>query len=128
MKPCAELPLVKPTANGHEALVHMAGTSKGCGCLLVVGDNGELMGTFSDADLRRALTKNGEEVLKLSVKELMNFDKSFPRTTTVSAMAFDAHLKMGEPTPVDYLPVVSDDGKNTLVGLVTLAQLTAAGM
>jgi hypothetical protein len=29
---------------------------------------------------------------------------------------------------VDYMPVISDDGKGTLMGLVTLLQLTAAGM
>ena len=87
-----------------------------------------LLGTFSDADLRRALTQNGEEVLSLPVKDLMNYKKEFPRTTTVDAMAFDAHLKMEEPSPVDYLPVVSNDGKSTLMGLVTLHQLTAAGM
>jgi hypothetical protein len=32
------------------------------------------------------------------------------------------------PTKVDYMPVISDDGKGTLMGLVTLLQLTAAGM
>lgn len=94
MKPYGELPLVKPTANGMETLVHMAGTSKGCGCLLVVDDDRTLLGTFSDADLRRALTQNGEDVLELPVKDLMNFKKDFPRTTTANAMAFDAHLKM----------------------------------
>jgi hypothetical protein len=74
-----------------------AGTSKGCGCLLVVDDDRTLLGTFSDADLRRALTLNGEDVLKLPVKDLMNYKKEFPRTTTVDAMAFDAHLKMVGP-------------------------------
>ena len=128
MKPFEELPLVKPSANGMETLVHMAGTSKGCGCLLVVDDARTLLGTFSDADLRRALTQNGEDVLRLPVRDLMNFAKEFPRTTTVSAMAFDAHVKMETPKPVDYLPVVSDDGKYTLMGLVTLAALTSAGM
>jgi CBS-domain-containing membrane protein len=57
-----------PAAAGMEALVQMAGTSKGCGCLLVVDDHRTLLGTLSDGDLRRALTKSGQGVLALTVK------------------------------------------------------------
>lgn len=128
MKPWKELPLVKPSQVGIEALVHMAGTSKGCGCLLVVDDNRRLLGTFSDADLRRALTEHGEQVTHMSVMELMNYNKTFPRTTTIDAMAFDAHMTMEEPKPVDYLPVISNDGKRTLEGIVTVHTLKDAGM
>ena len=54
MKPWRDLPLCSPTTNGADALVRMAGTSKGYGCLLVVDEARRLLGTFSDADLRRA--------------------------------------------------------------------------
>jgi len=128
MKPWNDLPLVKPAQLGMDALVHMAGTSKGCGCLLVVDDDRSLLGTFSDADLRRALTDHGEKVTQMSVKELMNYNKTFPRTTTIEAMAFDAHMTMEEPKPVDYLPVISSDGKKTLEGIVTVHTLKDAGM
>jgi len=46
----------------------------------------------------------------LYATELMNFSKAFPRTTTDGAMAFDAHLKMEEPGPVEYLPVAGPGG------------------
>ena len=60
----------------------MSDASKGCGCLLCVDENNKLLGTLADADMRRALTKEGPEVLEKTVKELMNFSKSFPATTT----------------------------------------------
>jgi len=131
MKPWGELPLVKPDMNGVQALVAMAGTSKGCGCLLVVDDERRLLGTFSDADLRRALTKNGQDALQMAVRALMNYDKEYPRTTTAGAMAFDAHLIMEKGRngrSVDYLPVLSEDGTKTLAGLVTMRGLAECGL
>ena len=108
MKSWESLPLVHPDDLGLDALVHMAGTSKGCGCLLVVNDKRQLLGTFADADLRRALTQDGEKVLKLRVKDLMNFNKEFPRTIAENALAYEAQKKM-EGKMQDYLPVVSSD-------------------
>ena len=129
MKPWRDLPLCSPTTNGADALVRMAGTSKGYGCLLVVDEARRLLGTFSDADLRRALTRIGESVLMATTRELMNYGKgAFPRTTTPSAMAFDAHVTMEAGNPVEYLPVISEDGEKTLLGLVTTRDLAECGM
>lgn len=128
MKSWESLPLVHPDDLGLDALVHMAGTSKGCGCLLVVNDKRQLLGTFADADLRRALTHGGEKVLKLRVKDLMNFNKEFPRTIAEDALAYEAQRKMEEKNPVDYLPVVSGDEECKLVGLLTTHLLTQAGL
>ena len=63
------------------------GSSKGCGCLLVVDDAHVLLGTLSDGDLRRALAASGEAALGLTVSELMNFNKPFPRTVCPDDMA-----------------------------------------
>ena len=129
MTPWRDLPLCSPETNGADALVRMAGTSKGYGCLLVVDEERRLLGTFSDADLRRALTRIGESVLLATTRELMNFGKgAFPRTTTPSAMAFDAHLTMEAGNPVEYLPVISEDEEKTLLGLVTTRDLAECGM
>lgn len=43
-------------------------------------DAQQLLGTLSDGDLRRALAAKGEAALSLTVDELMNFNKPFPRT------------------------------------------------
>lgn len=63
------------------------GSSKGSGCLLVLDEDKRLLGTLSDGDLRRALAKTGEAALSLTVMELMNFKKPFPRTVTSDMMA-----------------------------------------
>ena len=77
----------------------------------MVDEARRLLGTFSDADLRRALTRIGESVLMATTRELMNYGKgAFPRVTTPSAMAFDAHVTMEAGNPVEYLPVISEDG------------------
>eukprot|EP00958_Prasinococcus_capsulatus_P011752 scaffold1172_cov409-Prasinococcus_capsulatus_cf.AAC.8 len=108
----------------------MSDASKGCGCLLCVDDNNKLLGTLADADMRRALTKEGPEVLEKTVKELMNFSKSFPATTTEEVMAFDCMSEMEKPTKggnaVSYMPVLSTDG--TLRGLITTHELVQCGL
>ena len=43
-------------------------------------------------------------------------------------MAFDAHVTMEEGNPVEYLPVISEDGEKTLLGLVTTRDLAECGM
>ena len=128
MIPWQTLPLVSPEDLGLNTLVHMAGASKGCGCLLVTNEKRQLIGTFADADLRRALAHTGEEVLRLRVKDLMNFGKDYPRTISISALAYDAQRKMEEGNPVDYLPVISDDDEEKLLGLVTTNALARAGL
>jgi len=122
-----QLPLVTPNDHGMEALVRLAGSSKGCGCLLVVDEQNKLLGTFSDADFRRALAHKGERALSLPVKELMNYRKAYPRTVLDTAKAFAAQQKMEIFPPVSYLPVVCGQ-TDSLVGLVTLHHLTNAGI
>jgi CBS domain-containing protein len=43
-------------------------------------------------------------------------------------MAFDAHVTMEAGNPVEYLPVISEDGEKTLLGLVTTRDLAECGM
>ena len=55
----------------------------------MVDDTNQLCGTLSDGDLRRALAAKGEGALTLSVSELMNFNKPFPRTVCAEDMVRD---------------------------------------
>ena len=107
----------------------MAGDTKGCGCLLVVDKDMTLLGTFSDGDLRRATVAKGAEVSNLLVKDLMNYNKAFPRCCEAEQMAYEAQMSMNlNGKMVDYLPVISGDGKKTLFGLITIESLSEAGM
>mmetsp|Transcript_22229 Transcript_22229/g.26696 ORF Transcript_22229/g.26696 Transcript_22229/m.26696 type:complete len:342 (+) Transcript_22229:148-1173(+) len=132
MKSGNVLPLATPGQNGLSALVQLAGSSKGCGCLLVVDDSQRLLGTLSDGDLRRALTKYGEEALVMCVMELMNFEKSYPMTATSDMMAADALILMeggnDKGRMITYMPVLAAGGGKKLEGILTLHDLTAAGL
>ena len=129
MRKIESLPTVSPEEKGLEVLVKMAGDTKGCGCLLVVDKDMTLLGTFSDGDLRRATVAKGAEVSNLLVKDLMNYNKAFPRCCEAEQMAYEAQMNMNlNGKMVDYLPVISGDGKKTLLGLITIESLSEAGM
>lgn len=83
--PWGACPATLPSHN--DLLPPAQGSSKGSGCLLVLDSERRLLGTLSDGDLRRALAKTGEAALQLTVKELMNFKKPFPRTVAADMMA-----------------------------------------
>ncbi|KAJ3698937.1 hypothetical protein LUZ61_002642 [Rhynchospora tenuis] len=122
MKKQNELPLCKEGDMIMDQLTEL--TSKGCGCLLVVDDAYRLIGTFTDGDLRRTLKTSGAAIFNLTVGQMCNRN---PRTITADAMAVEAMEKMeAPPSPVQFLPVV--DEKGTVIGIVTLHGLVAAGL
>ncbi|PON81748.1 Phosphosugar isomerase [Trema orientale] len=122
MKKQNELPVCKETDLIMDQLVEL--TSKGCGCLLVIGEDYHLIGTFTDGDLRRTLKASGEAIFKLTVGEMCNRN---PRTIGPDALAVEAMKKMeAPPSPVQFLPVV--DHQNRVIGIVTLHGLVSAGL
>ncbi|KAH0434052.1 hypothetical protein IEQ34_026896 [Dendrobium chrysotoxum] len=122
MKKQDELPLCKETDMIMGQLTEL--TSKGCGCLLVVNAEGQLIGTFTDGDLRRTLKASGEKIFKLTVGEMCNRN---PRTITPEAMAVEAMQKMeSPPSAVQFLPVIDD--QQVVLGIITLHGLVSAGL
>ncbi|CAL8470454.1 g9996 [Coccomyxa elongata] len=116
------LPLAAPDTLIMESLKELTG--KGVGCLLVVDPaSGQLLGTFTDGDLRRTLQGRGAQVTETRLREVMC---PTPRTCTSTIKAVDAMLEMERPPrKVTFFPVV-DEGR--LVGLVTLHGLVSAGL
>ena len=94
----------------------------------MVDDTRQLCGTLSDGDLRRALAASGEAALTLTVSELMNFNKPFPRFVCPDEMAYDALLSMEQKPPVTYMPVLRSREDRTLEGLVTIHDCVNAGL
>jgi len=111
--------------NGLQVLQSMSTKPHAGGCILVTDDDGHLLGTLQDGDLRRALTKHGKAVLDMSVKDLMNFAKQFPNTCSKDMMAADAVIMM-DKNHITYIPVISE--QNILEGMVTFSDLAAAGL
>lgn len=116
-----------PLCYAHQCLqdVLVDFSDKRCGCLVVIDENKQLKGIFTDGDLRRALQAKGELVLKETLGNLM---KPSPKSIQSDALAWDA-LKLMESDqkhPVMVLPVVAEE--KTVVGLIKMHDLIQAGI
>ncbi|MCB1119846.1 MAG: KpsF/GutQ family sugar-phosphate isomerase [Chlamydiia bacterium] len=99
-------------------------SSKQAGCVLVADIDRQLMGIFTDGDLRRSLETYGPGALQLPVDQLMTRE---PRTISPHVLAWDAMQQM-EANPrrlITALPVV-DQGR--VCGLIKLHDILQAGM
>jgi arabinose-5-phosphate isomerase len=99
-------------------------TDKRCGCLIVVDENKRLQGIFTDGDLRRALQKKGEKVLKESLGSLMTREA---RYISSEAPAIEA-MKLMESDhkhPIMVLPVVENE---EVVGIIKMHDIIQSGI
>lgn len=81
-------------------------SDKKCGCLIIVDKQKTLCGIFTDGDLRRALQKEGSQILKKTFQELMS---PSPEYVEKEHLAFFALNKMENPLkPITVLPVVEN--------------------
>ncbi len=116
------LPLCKPSDKLIDMLHDFS--AKKCGCLLVVDSDQELLGIFTDGDLRRCIQMKGPGALEGTLAELMT--KS-PKSISHHQMAIDAVRSMEEDPSklITVLPVL--DGKK-LVGLVRMHDIIQLGL
>ncbi|GHC64203.1 KpsF/GutQ family sugar-phosphate isomerase [Limoniibacter endophyticus] len=111
-----EMPIVKPGTLMPEAALVLA--KKKLGCILVVGEDGELAGIVTDGDLTRNLHR---DMSKLTVEEMMTRD---PRTATPDTLAGPALAMLNEKS-ISALVVV-EEGKP--VGVVHFHDLLRIGV
>ena len=99
----------------------MAMTKAKAGSAVVAGDDGKLLGIFTDGDFRRIVAeRSGNDAaatLKLPVGEVMTRQPMFIRDTAYAAEI----VKVFERKRIDDLPVV--DGEGRVVGLVDIQDL-----
>lgn len=116
------LPLSQPEQKLIDALHELS--SKKCGCVLIVNPEKELLGIFTDGDLRRAIEKNGPEALQIPLKDLMNVH---PKKIEKETLAFDAMREMEKDParPVTVLPVIQ---QQKVVGLLRMHDILQAGL
>lgn len=110
------LPLVKSGTAITEALLPMS--AKRFGCVVVVDENGQLAGLFTDGDLRRALTAKS---LQGDIDSVMT---RAPRTIAPDTLAAEA-VEMMQNGSITVLVVV-EEGRP--VGLLHLHDLLRAGV
>ena len=115
----SDIPTVTPTTALADAIVEM--TQKGLGMTTIASDDRQLLGIFTDGDLRRAV-KNGTDLRATSLTEAMTADA---RTIHQELLAAEAMALM-ERHQISALVVVDD--QNTIIGIVTLLALLKAGL
>jgi len=125
----AEMPQVPTTARFNDLLLEM--TAKRLGMACVVEETGELLGVFTDGDLRRLLARC-DRPATLSTGEAWRQSRRAPdepqvRCSTVesSMLAVECLRRMRE-SQITVL-VVSDDGHHP-IGVVRLQDLVRAGV
>lgn len=111
------VPSVTPEDSVEQALFQI--TAKGLGTTLISADK-QLYGIFTDGDLRRALAKYPDALLR-PIKEVMSIN---PQTTAPGILAAEA-LQHMENQQITVLPVI-DDGK--IVGILHIHDLLHAGV
>ena len=113
------LPLVAPTATLSAVIVEIS--RKGMGLALVVDDGRNLLGVFTDGDLRRLIDRVSD-LRSITVDSVMS---RTPRSIGAQALAVEGVALM-EKHRINQLPVV--DADNRVVGALNMHDLFAAGV
>ncbi|MDW8297351.1 MAG: transaldolase family protein [Raineya sp.] len=114
-----ENPTVKLSETVLDAIVQM--TESGFGAVSVVDSKKNLVGIFTDGDLRRKLKENGKDLLK---KKMSEFEFKMPITIDSEALLNDA-VQLIKQKNVDNL-IVTEKGK--LKGMLDVQDLVDIGL
>jgi len=114
-----DIPRVADNASLRDALLEM--TRKKLGMTAIVDNNNQLLGIFTDGDLRRALDKN-IDIHSASINDVMTKNC---KTIQKNILAAEA-LKIMEDKKINAIVVVNDD--NTLTGAINMHDLLRAGV
>src|SRR5262249_10609739 len=117
-----QLPLARPHNRLSDVLVEL--TNKKLGGLIIVDEDQNFLGVFTDGDLRRALQNQGPVVLEKPIGELM----------TISALTIDKHklaweaLKIMQKDPKKFVMVLPVLDKGRAVGFLRMHDIVQAGI
>jgi len=113
------IPNIPITASLKEALVEM--TQKKLGMTTITNTNGELMGIFTDGDVRRAFDHHAD-IHKTLISEVMSKN---PKTISPHLLASDA-LNIMETYKITSLVVINE--KNNPIGIIHIHDILEAGV
>lgn len=116
------VPLCSPEDKLVDVLVELS--NKKCGALLIASRQKDLLGIFTDGDLRRALQSKGSQVLEETMEKLMNVSASFLPPDT---LAWDA-LKHMQKDPQKWVMVMPVLEQGKVVGILRMHDIVKAGI
>ena len=114
-----EIPFTHTDAMLVDALTEIS--SKKLGMTIIADDNKQLLGIFTDGDLRRCIQK-GMDIQSVHIKDVMT---ASPKTTTDSAMAAEA-LNIMEKHRITSLVV--ENAEKEILGVLHMHDLLRAGI
>jgi len=115
----SEIPVVAPDVPIRDVVMEM--TRKRLGAACVVSASGELLGIFTDGDLRRTFER-GDRFHNLTAADVATLHPKSVEPTTLVTRA----INLMETYNILVMPVVNGDGK--LVGIVHLHDLLKSGI
>ena len=115
-----QLPVVKKGVTVKDALFVITG--KGYGATCVVDEDDQLIGIFTDGDLRRLMEKSGNDAFSTQIENAMTLT---PKTINPEALAAEA-VRIMEQKEISVLIAV--DKNNKPVGIVHIHELLKAGI
>lgn len=116
------VPLCKPQDRLRDVLVELS--NKKCGCLIVIDDERNLLGIFTDGDLRRSLQSLGSQVLEKSIEQLMTRSAlAVPK----EALAWDA-MKFMQKDPKKWIMVLPVLEEEKVVGIIRMHDIIHSGI
>lgn len=118
-----KIPLCKPHQKLGDVLVELS--NKRCGCILVINDEQQLLGIFTDGDLRRLLQAKGGDILQMSIEDAMTVNPQWigPDVLiweSIKQMEANVHKR------ISVLPVL--DNHKKVIGLIHLHDAIQAGL
>ncbi|MHC4561270.1 MAG: KpsF/GutQ family sugar-phosphate isomerase [Planctomycetota bacterium] len=116
-RPGERLNLVSDALTLVEALAEAERAGRRAGAMMLIDSDGRLSGILTDADIRKKLLSEGDNLLARPVSDLMTRD---PKRIHRDAMAADA-LAVLNKNRIDELPVVDDDDRP--VGMIDVQDL-----
>ncbi len=114
-----DIPKININAPIKDVLIEMS--AKRLGLTTVVDDNGELLGVFTDGDLRRTLESN-HDLFASNLQELIT---GKCKTTSADLLAYEVFNEM-EDYKITAIPVV--DEKQQILGIIHLHDILQAGV
>jgi arabinose-5-phosphate isomerase len=122
MKTGEEIPLCHPSDRLVDILVELS--NKKCGCVLVIDKERHMQGIFTDGDLRRALQRQGSEVLEKKMETLMNSTAIVLRK---DMLVWDA-VKIMQKDPKKWIMVCPVLENGIVVGVIRMHDIIQAGV
>lgn len=118
-----KIPLCRPDDKLINVLVELS--KKQCGCVLITNQDLELLGIFTDGDLRRGLQSKKDHILETSMSQIMT---TAPKWISPDVLVMDAIYEMesDQKHPITVLPVLDENHK--VLGIIKMHDIVQSGI